>query len=158
MKDFLNKLEAELAELRVYLERHRTIKTTTIDLLTALDQLGAIEELVKGAHREFAHDGPGSRPQPNTTPAAPTDDPEWEALEDIREIEAGLRGHFPEVVERMIHIQKVMSTPSTKESPWLVGQAAGVCEKLLKSIVDEERLPDSHSAKEWARKRLTKFA
>lgn len=142
MREFYDKVLLDLVDMRFCLEK----TTKYLDSVERKVQLKAAE-----------HD------RTNTTPAAPTDDPDSEPgavsgeyfgkvekLEFERMCE-GLRGHFDEVVKKARHVRKLQRM--NHDGPSI----PNVIEKLLKSIEAEDRLPEGHKIRRWATSNLQPY-
>ena len=74
-----------------------------------------------------------------------------EGILDVRKIELGLRGHFTDVVEKML-----LAHSLTREDGAETEHYKDVV-KLLKSVAEDDGLPAEHSARKWASEKLDEY-
>lgn len=76
----------------------------------------------------------------------------WEGVEDeLREAISGLRGYFEGLVDCVLHVvrlERVGGDGIIKDRVIL---------KLLRRVANEDRLPDGHAIREWARAKLPHY-
>ena len=83
--------------------------------------------------------------------------PNEEEIVEIRKIELGFRGKFPDVIEKMIRVHELMKDEALGFETYSKENYKEVMELLLE-VAEDEAIPEYHAARKWAREKLDTYA